>query len=116
LEKKDRSKAVAVIRIILLALLGLILVLVLEFGKHTIWGWALCAAVFAGYVVMRCTVLRSRKGLWRFGSVVPFLILLGAVLFLSQPPYRFQRGSQQSGNPERIYDGEPGIHPCRQRQ
>jgi len=88
LEKKDRSKAVAVIRIILLALLGLILVLVLEFGKHTIWGWALCAAVFAGYVVMRCTVLRSRKGLWRFGSVVPFLILLGAVLFLSQPPYR----------------------------
>lgn len=82
------SKAAAVIRIVLLVLLGLVLMFVLEFGKHTIWGWGLCIAVFAGYIILRCTILRHRRGILRFGSVLPFLILLTGILFLSQPPYR----------------------------
>lgn len=94
-----KSRKFTVLRAIVLAVFALLVVFVLEFGKHTILGWIAAGAVFATFVVLRFTVLKDKKGWLRFGADVPFVLLTLLILFLSQPPF-LQIKAADYPNPE----------------
>ncbi|MBQ9031214.1 MAG: carboxylesterase family protein [Parasporobacterium sp.] len=81
-------RAPLVLRILALCFLGLILIFLLEFGKHTLWGWGLCLLTVGGYLVLRFTLLKRKRGLVKFLWDLPFLAILGVILLISRPPYQ----------------------------
>lgn len=66
----------------------LIFLTVLELSKNTVLGWILAAAVLAAFFIVNATVLRG--GAWYFKALAwaAFIALLGADLWLTQPPIR----------------------------
>ena len=75
--------------IILLIVLAVVMVLLLELGKHTLLGWFLAAAVFAGYIYAYDRVVAAQPLASRVGIFVLFLALLFVVLRVSWPSIRF---------------------------
>ncbi len=74
--------------IIFLSILTIIMVVLLELGKHTVIGWILTVAAVAAYVILRIKVLNHKKRLMRFLSWICLIIVFGIILAVSWPPYR----------------------------
>lgn len=73
---------------ILFFLLLLILLAILELGKHTILGWILMLLLFALFYYLRSAKLKEKKAGIRFLSWIALLILSGVILWVSWPPVR----------------------------
>ena len=73
---------------ILFFLFALILLAVLELGKHTILGWVLAVILLVLYYILRSAKLNAKgKGI-RFLSWLALLVLSGVILWVSWPPVR----------------------------
>ena len=73
---------------ILFFLLFLILLAVLELGKHTILGWILMVILFAAFYFLRSVKLKEKKKGIRFLSWIALLLLSAVILWISWPPVR----------------------------
>ncbi|MBR1584973.1 MAG: carboxylesterase family protein [Clostridia bacterium] len=73
---------------IVFALIALIMLAVLELGKHTILGWALTLIVLAGFAYLNRKKLRTARRLVRFGAWCAFFGLFAGILWVSWPPVR----------------------------
>ena len=73
---------------ILFILVLVIMLAVLELGKHTILGWMLTLAAAAGFVFLNRKKLRGARWLLRLGSWLAFLLAFAAILWISWPPVR----------------------------
>ena len=74
--------------VILMVLTGLVTAAALELGRHTLWGWALAAAVFVLFLVLHRRHLAALAFLPRLGCFAALVVLLAAVLLVSRPPIR----------------------------
>ena len=73
---------------ILFFLFALILLAVLELGKHTILGWVLAVILLVLFYILRAAKLNAKgKGI-RFLSWLALLVLSGVILWVSWPPVR----------------------------
>lgn len=73
---------------VLFFLLLIILLAVLELGKHTILGWILLLLVFAAFFWLRSTKLKESSRGKRFLGWVCLLVLCGVILWVSFPPFQ----------------------------
>ena len=73
---------------IVFGLTALLLAVLFELGKNTLWGWAALAVLLIGFFLLRGLVL-SQHGFWlRFFCFIGFLAAAGLVFKLSGPPVR----------------------------
>ena len=79
---KTKMKTGAIVCFVLAALVMLVL---LELGKNTLWGWALTAALFVGFCLLYPRI--SPKGL-RLLAWLGLIVLFALVMKLTEPPYR----------------------------
>ncbi|MBQ2323172.1 MAG: carboxylesterase family protein, partial [Oscillospiraceae bacterium] len=79
---KTKMKTGAIVCFVLAALVMLVL---LELGKNTLWGWALTAALFVGFWLVYPRV--GPKGL-RLLVWLGLIVLFALVMKLTEPPYR----------------------------
>lgn len=73
---------------ILFILILIIMLAVLELGRHTVLGWALTLAAAVGFVYLNRRKLRGSRRLVRFGSWLAFLAAFAVILLISWPPVR----------------------------
>lgn len=73
---------------IIFVLLALILIVLLELGKHTIIGWILAAIVFAAFYSLRSNKLKDGGLGKRLLSWAGLLAVCAAVLLISWPPVK----------------------------
>ena len=71
--------------IVCLVLAALVMLLLLELGKNALWGWALTAALFVGFLLLYPRI--GPKGL-RLLAWLGLIALFALVMKLSVPPYR----------------------------
>ena len=70
----------------LLAVTAVIMLAVLELGKHTILGWGLTAVLLAGFFLLRSKILQKKGRFLRFGAWCGMLVLFAGILWISWPP------------------------------
>lgn len=70
----------------LLAVTAVIMLAVLELGKHTILGWGLTAVLLAGFFLLRSKKLQKKGRFLRFGAWCGMLVLFAGILWISWPP------------------------------
>jgi para-nitrobenzyl esterase len=73
---------------VLLIITAVLFAAVLEFGRHTILGWVLTAALVALFALLRRKALAGRKRIVRFLCWILLFIAFGAILFVSWPPVK----------------------------
>ena len=71
---------------LLIALTAILMLALLELNKNALWGFALAAAVFAGYLLLRVKALYKKGFLVRLAAFIGFIAILTGVFFLSWPP------------------------------
>ena len=71
--------------IVLFVLAALVMLSLLELGKNALWGWALTALLFVGFVLLYPRI--APKGL-RLLAWLGLIVLFALVMKLSVPPYR----------------------------
>jgi len=71
-----------------LALAALLFALILELSKNTLFGWVLAALLFTAFAVLHAKVLATKGRGLRLAGWLVFLLLLAALLKLTEPPYR----------------------------
>lgn len=74
--------------IVLFVLLLVLYAAVLELSKNTLWGWALMAVLFAGFLWLRLGPLAGGPGWARALCWVGLLVLLAVNWKLTEPPIR----------------------------
>ena len=70
----------------------------LEVNKNTVWGWVQTGLVFLVYITVREKLLRGRKWYLRLGCFLLMLVLLGAIVAGTQPPYRAHPAAENAGD------------------
>ena len=73
--EKRRRKTRGILWRVLTVIAAIIMLAVLELGKHTIVGWVLTGALLAAYCVLRLTKLRAAGRLARLGAFCGMLVL-----------------------------------------
>ncbi len=73
---------------IVFALIVLLMLAVLELGKHTLNGWVLTLAAAACFAYLNRTRLCSKGRAVRFGAWCAFFAVFAAILWVSWPPVR----------------------------
>lgn len=73
---------------IVYALMALVLLAILELGKHTILGWALTLAALICFALLNRKKLRSSRRLVRLGTWCVFFLVFAGILWISWPPVR----------------------------
>ncbi len=71
---------------VLLVIAAVIFIAILEWGKHTLAGWILTAALVAAYIILRVKVLNGKRRLVRFGGWLCFIAFFAVILLISWPP------------------------------
>ena len=66
----------------------LVMLAVLELGKHTILGWVLTLAAAVGFVFLRRRKLRGSRWFVRLGAWLAFFLVFGGILWISWPPVK----------------------------
>ena len=84
--EKRRRKTRGILWRVLTVIAAIIMLAVLELGKHTIVGWVLTGALLAAYCVLRLTKLRAAGRLARLGAFCGMLVLFAGILWVSRPP------------------------------
>ena len=72
----------------LFGFLVLLMLAVLELGKHTLLGWVLALATAAGFIYLQRTVLRGAGHALQFGAFCGLIAQFAGILWLSRPPVR----------------------------
>ena len=85
---KRKKKAWGIPGRILFGLTALVMLAVLELGKHTIPGWALTVLLLAAFWWLRSRKLGNRKTLVRLGAWCGLLLVFAGILWVSWPPVR----------------------------
>ena len=85
--RKDRKNR-GILWCILFVMAAVIMLAVLELGKHTILGWGLTAALLAGFFLLRGKKLGQKGRLLRLGAWCGMLVLFAGILWVSWPPVR----------------------------
>lgn len=84
----DMKKKRNILWRIFFILLALLLIAVLELGKHTVIGWVLAAFVFAAFYYLRSNRLKESSLGKRFLSWICLLATCALVLLVSYPPIK----------------------------
>ena len=71
-------------------LTGIIVLILLELNKNSLWGWAAAAAVLAGYAFLYRKVLIRKRGLLKAAGLVCLAALSALIVFLTPGPYRLR--------------------------
>ncbi len=88
MEKQPISKVREVLWAVRFGLMALLVFAFLELNKHTLLGWGLALALFAGYALLRRKKLRFLPLPARLGAGCALLCLTALVLWVSWPPVR----------------------------
>ena len=79
---------------VLLAVFGVIMIGVLEFGRHTVIGWVLMVLAVLGFAWLRANKLPNTGRLKRFGAWCALLAVSACILWISWPPVRLRPAVQ----------------------
>ena len=84
----DMGKQRNILWRIFFILLVLLLIVVLELGRHTVIGWVLAALVFGAFYYLRSNRLKESSLGKRFLSWICLLAVCALVLLISYPPIK----------------------------
>ena len=71
-----------------LGIVGVLFAILLELSKNTVVGWLIAVCLFCAFALLYARVLKGKKAFPVFACWLVFLIALGVVLKITEPPYR----------------------------
>ena len=88
MKEKRQKKQNGVLWLVLFVPAALVMLAVLELGKHTLIGWILALLLLAAFAILRAGPLRHRGRWVRLGAWGALAVLYAGILWVSWPPVR----------------------------